>query len=56
MHLFLVAGDGDILLDMLNIGLLNILQINCNTIGKEKEEKDVKYNQNKRNTINAGDE
>ena len=39
MHLFVVSGDGDALLGMLDIELSNILQIYCNTIGTEKEEK-----------------
>ena len=36
---FVVSGDGDALLGMPDIELLNILQINCNTIGIEKEVK-----------------
>ena len=56
IHLFLVPGDGDVLLGMLDIEPLNILQINCNTIGTKKEEKGVNYNKNKRNAINAGSE
>ena len=39
MHLFIVPGDGHVLLGMLDIELLNILQINWNTIGTKKEEK-----------------
>ena len=39
---------------MLDIELLNILQINCNTIGTKKEEKGANYNQNKKDTIKAG--
>ena len=42
-------------LGMLNIGLLNILQINCYTIGTKKEVKDKNY-KNKRDTINMGSE
>ena len=40
---------------MPDIELLNILQINCNTIGTEKE-KCANYRKNKRNTINVGNE
>ena len=56
MYLFLVPGDGDILLCMLDIELLNILQINCITIGTKKEEKGVNYNENKMGNINVGSE
>ena len=38
MHLFVVPEDGDALLGMPDIELLNILQINCNTIDTVKEE------------------
>ena len=41
---------------MPDIELLNILQINCNTIGTEKAEKGVNYNKEKRNAINVGSE
>ena len=54
MHLFVVPWDGDVLLGMEDIELLNILQINCNTIGTKKEEKGMSYNENKRNAINVG--
>ena len=51
---FVVPGDGNALLGMPDIELLNIMQINCNTIGTKKEEKGVKDNENKRNAINVG--
>ena len=38
---FVVPGDRGALLDMPGIEPLNILQINCNTIGTKKEEKGV---------------
>ena len=55
MHLFVVPGDGDALLGMLDFKLLNILKINCNTIGTKKE-KGINYNQNTNNAINTGSE
>ena len=42
------------LLGMPDIELLNILQINCNTIGTKKEETGTNYNEIKRNTISVG--
>ena len=36
---FVASGDREVLLDMQDIELLNILNINYNTIGTEKEEK-----------------
>ena len=41
---------------MLDNELVNLLHINCNTIGTKKEEKSMKYNQNKGKVINAGSE
>ena len=55
MHLFLVPGDEDALLGMPDIELLNILQINCNTMGTKKEEKGMSYNQRKK-VISVGSE
>ena len=52
---FVVPGDGDALLGMPYIELLNILQSNCNTLGTKKGEKGMNY-KNKRNAINAGSE
>ena len=49
---FVVPGGADALLSMLDIELLNILQIIA--IGTKKEEKGVKYSENKRNAINVG--
>ena len=56
MHLFVVPWNGDTLLGMPDIELLNILQLNCNTIGTKNEEKGTNYNHNKRNAINVGNE
>ena len=56
MHLFVVPGKGDMSLGMLDINLLNILKISCDTVGARKEEKGVNYNQNKQNTISAESE
>ena len=53
---FVVPGDGDAILGMADIELLNLLQINCNIIGTKKEEKGMTNNKNKRNTINVGSE
>ena len=53
---FVGPEDEDALLGMSDIKLLNILQINYNTIGTKKEEKSTNSNQNKRNTINVGSE
>ena len=36
---FVVPGYGEVLLGMPDIELLNILHMNCNTVGTEKEEK-----------------
>ena len=51
---FLVPGDRDALLGMSDIGLLNILQFNFNTIGTKKEEKGLNYKQNKKNIHQCG--
>ena len=53
IHIFVVPGDGDMLLSMQDIELLNILQISCNTISTNKEEKGMNYNKIKKNAINA---
>ena len=50
---FVVPGDGDALLGMPDIELLNILNVNCNTIGAEKG---ANCNANKVSIIDAGDE
>ena len=44
MHIFVVPQDGDTLLGMPDIELLNILQINCNIIGTKKK-KGANYNE-----------
>ena len=49
-------GDGEALLGMPDIELLDILNINCNTIGAEKYKKGVNCNANKYSTIDAGSE
>ena len=54
MHLFVVPRDGDALLDMFDIELLNVLQINCSTISTRKKGKGVKY-ENIRNDINVSE-
>ena len=53
---FVIPGDRDMLLGMPDFDLLDILQINYNTIGKKKEENGGNCNKNKRDTINAGSE
>ena len=53
---FVVLGDREALLGLPDTELLNILNINCNTIGAEKDEKCVNYNANKDSTIDAGSE
>ena len=53
---FVVPRDGDALLGMPEKELLNILQINCNTIGTKKEEKGMNCNQTKKNAISARSE
>ena len=44
----MVPGNRDALLSILDIELLNILQINCNTIGTGKGEKGTKTAKTKR--------
>ena len=56
MQLLCCSRRGDALLGMPDIELLNILQINCKTIGTRKEEKSMQYNKNKSNAINVGSE
>ena len=56
MHLFVIVGDRDVLLGMPDIQILNIPQIDWNTIATEKEEKGMNYNKNKMNVINVGSE
>ena len=51
---FVVPGDGDALLGMPDIELLNILQINCDTTGTKEEERGMNYNQSKKNAIKVG--
>ena len=53
---FVVLGDREVLLGMPDIELLNILNINCNTIGAEKDEKGMNCSANKDSTIDAGSE
>ena len=53
---FVVPGDGEALLEMPDIELLNILNINCNTVDAEKDKKGVNCNTNKNSTIDAGSE
>ena len=53
---FVVPRDGEALLDMPDIELLNILNINCNTIGTEKEEKGTNCNMSKASDHSAGGE
>ena len=53
---FVVPGDRDSLLGLPDIELLNILQINCNTIGTEIEKKGTNYTKNKRNVLSRGSE
>ena len=43
-------------LGMSDIELLNILNINCNTIGTDKEEKGVNCNMRKDSILSAGSE
>ena len=45
---FVVPGNEEALLGMPDIELLNILNINCNTIGTEEEEKGTNCNVSKR--------
>ena len=51
-----VPGDREALLGIPDIGLLNILNINCNTIGTEKEEKGVNCYVSKGGILSAGSE
>ena len=44
---FVVPGDGDMLLGIQDIELLNILQINCKTIGTKIGETGTNYNEDK---------
>ena len=48
---FVVLADAKALLGMPDIEFLNILNINCNTIGTEKDEKGTNCNANKGSTI-----
>ena len=51
-----VPGNGEVLLGMPDIELLNILNINCNKIGTEKEEKCADCNMRKDSILGAGSE
>ena len=51
---FAVLGDEEALLGIPDREMLNILNINCNTIGAQKDEKGVNYNANKDSTIDSG--
>ena len=51
-----VPGDGEALLGMPYIELLNILNINCNTVGAEKAEKGMNCYAKKDSTIGVGSE
>ena len=51
---FVVWGDGEALSSMPDIELLNILNINCNTIGAENDAKGMNCNVNKDGTMDAG--
>ena len=53
---FLVPGNGEVVLGMLDIELLNIFNINCNTIGTDKEEKGKNCNMRKDSILSAGSE
>ena len=51
MHLLIVSGDGDVLLGIPDIMVLNILQISCNTVGTKKKEKGANYKENETPSI-----
>ena len=53
---FVVPGNGEALLGMLDIELLNILSINCSTIGTDKEEIDTNCNMRIDSIFIAGSE
>ena len=56
MHFFVVPGNGETLLGMPDIELLNLLNINCNTVGTNKEGKGTKGNMRIGSVLNAGNE
>ena len=53
---FVVSGNGEALLGMSDTELLNILNINCNTIGTMKGEKSANCNMIKESVLSAGNE
>ena len=53
---FVVPGNGEALLGMPDIELLNILNINSNTIGTDKEEKGINCKMRKDRILGAGSE
>ena len=53
---FIVLGNGEVSLGMPEIELLSILNINCTTIGTEKEKKGVHCNMKKDSILSAGSE
>ena len=53
---FVVPGNREVLLGMSDTELLNILNINCKTIGTDKEEKGVNCNMRKDSVLSAGSE
>ena len=50
---FVVPGNSEILLGMADIELFSILNINCNTISRGKEEKGVNCNMRKDSLLSA---
>ena len=53
---FVVPGNGEALFSMPDIELLNILNINCNTMGTDKEEKRCELQHEKNSVLSAGSE
>ena len=52
-NFFVVPGNGQALLGMQHIDILNILIVSCNTVGTEEADKDVKNNTNRTVTHGA---